>query len=58
MVFIASLPFSQGLDPHKLIILAAACEMITVEQNTIMVRQEDQVDSIFFIESGQVLVSR
>jgi hypothetical protein len=58
MVFLRSMPFSNFLDPHKLILLASAAHYYLVEANTIMQRQGEEPKDIFFIESGQVMITK
>lgn len=56
--FLAKFPFTNDLEDHKLILLASSCDWYCIESNTMLCRQGDSSSHIFFLKSGQVMVTR
>lgn len=58
MTFVSQLPLTQHLAKHQLILLAASAQRIKLRPNTLVVKQGDQPDYLYFIKTGLVKVAR
>lgn len=52
MLYYSQLPFGRELKEHELLLIAAATERCRVGKNTMVCKQDEVSDYIYFIKSG------
>jgi CRP-like cAMP-binding protein len=56
--FLKSLSYFDELDPNVLLILASKTNILVIQSNTLIMRQDKKSKYIYFIEKGRVRIMR